>query len=142
MLTSAATFVLSSWKTTTEKFEEGSGSSSKNNSGVRDRRLHEPEHYSRETGGAKLSIFFWIIVAIEVLIGVLAAYLSWWANSLIDWNIPLKLFFSFFAFLCSWIYVIHFLIHKVDMAFYIKRHIAQPQMQMHMQQQQQLYGRV
>lgn len=148
MLTSAASALISSWKTT-ETFEDSSGGGpmvgvgrDRNRRHDNDRRDNrEPDHSSVGSG---LTVAFWIILAIEILIGALAAYLSWWANTLVDWNIPLKLLFSFFAFLSSWGYIIAFLILKIDMALYVKRSRAAsgPMMQqpMQQQQQQQVYG--
>lgn len=110
MLTSAATLAIS-WARGTERFE--------------DPKPHDGGRtYSRVDDGHKgrgFTAIFWILLALDILIGALAAYLSWWACGLVEWNVVFKLIFSFLSFLFGWLYVIAFLLYKVDMAMFIQR---------------------
>lgn len=73
---------------------------------------------SKSSGG----IFGFIFMSIFILLfGGYAAYLSWFANSLINWQTGWKIFFSFFAFLSGFSYLIAYLIHKLDLLNYIRR---------------------
>lgn len=68
------------------------------------------------------SIFSWIFFIIFVFVfGAFSSYLSWQANTLVHWDIGFKLFFSFFAFLSGFSYLITYLVHKLDLLNYIRR---------------------
>jgi predicted Na+-dependent transporter len=58
------------------------------------------------------TIIGWIIVA---MFGAWAAYLSWTANTLVNWNIFAKVIFSLFAALNGIGYLISYLIFKWDL---------------------------
>lgn len=73
-------------------------------------------------GKSSIGMFFGIISLIFVILfGSYAAYLSWFANSLINWQTGWKIFFSFFAFFGGFSYLMTYLIHKLDLLNYIRR---------------------
>lgn len=76
-----------------------------------------------EVNDKKESTGFWwsfTYILIVLLIGGFAAWLSWDANSLVGYNMVLKLFFSFFAFLQGFSYLVIYLICKYDLVRLIK----------------------
>ena len=67
-------------------------------------------------------IFGLIIFGLFILVfGGYAAYLSWYANTLVHWDTGFKILFSFFAFITGFSYLIGYLIYKMDLVSYIRR---------------------
>lgn len=66
--------------------------------------------------------FWWAFTyyVIILILGGLAAWLSWDANSLVGYNTALKVFFSFFAFLQGFTYLVIYLVCKYDLLRLIK----------------------
>lgn len=73
-------------------------------------------------GFAIFGIIIMIVVFIfTVIIGGYSAYLSWYANTLIEWGTGYKVLFSFFAFLSGVSYLLSYLIYKLDLLNNIRR---------------------
>ena len=70
-------------------------------------------------GASMIGLIFYLIFAI--LFGGYSAYLSWFANSMINWQSGWKIFFSFCAFFAGFSYLMTYLIHKLDLLNYIRR---------------------
>lgn len=58
---------------------------------------------------------------IGIVIGVVAAYLSWSCNSALQYNIALKIFFALMAYIFGLFYIILYIIMRYDTCTYIKR---------------------
>lgn len=77
-----------------------------------------------EVNEKKESTGFWwsfTYIVIILLLGGLAAWLSWDANSLVEYNVIWKVLFSFFAFLQGFSYLVIYLICKYDLVRRIKQ---------------------
>jgi hypothetical protein len=69
------------------------------------------------------SIVGWIVLVCIVLpLGVYAAYLSWGANTLVEWGPVPKSIFAFFAFIGGFSYLIGYWIQKYDLIQALKKY--------------------
>lgn len=71
------------------------------------------------TSADRISSILFIIV--WVLLGAMSAYLSWWSNTLIQWDTHFKVLFSLGAFLFPIYYLLMFFIGKLSLIRYIQR---------------------
>jgi hypothetical protein len=64
---------------------------------------------------------FWgmVVLVVEILLGFLAAYLSWTSNSLIGYAFPLKILFSVLSFFASYYYVLFYAIFRLDFVWLV-----------------------
>ena len=69
-------------------------------------------------GGLLLIIFIFLLI---IPLTILACYLSWNSNTLIEWGTGFKVLFAFFAFLCPINYLVSHLTHKYDLLTYIEK---------------------
>jgi hypothetical protein len=91
-----------------EKFEDSKYGGNKNNNNSTD------------------NFYYWFFMIIYLLLigiplGILACYLSWKSNTLIEWGTGFKVLFAFFAFFGPINYLFSHLIHKYDLLTYIKK---------------------
>jgi hypothetical protein len=95
----------------------------------RDRRDYE-RHMDAEVdaGGSAvsgivrvLSVFMAVVLVIELLLGVWAAYLSYTSNRLIDWGHPWCIVFAIIAFFSGAHYLFIHLINKLDLICAIRK---------------------
>jgi hypothetical protein len=70
-----------------------------------------------------LGFFFFMIflLLIGIPITILACYLSWTSNTVIEWGEGFKVLFAFFAFFSPFNYLLTHLIHKYDLLTYIEK---------------------
>lgn len=83
---------------------------------------------SKETEGSRLGNIVWrtiFIVFVVVVVGIslLASYLSWSTNSVLGYNILLKVLFAAAAFLAAPQYLLNHIVHKMDAFRFIERHV-------------------
>lgn len=57
----------------------------------------------------------------SIVFGIIAVWLSWKANTLAGWNVLAKLIFAIFAFLFGLVYVIIYLVCKLDLVNVIQK---------------------
>lgn len=62
-----------------------------------------------------------VSLAVGIVIGIVAAYLSWSCNTAMQYNFGLKVFFAFFAYLFGLVYLILYIIMRYDTCAYIKK---------------------
>lgn len=80
------------------------------------------EEFATIEASAESSVVGWIIWSIIVIpLGAFAAYLSWDANTLVEWDTIPKVIFSFFAFLTGISYLISYVIYKYDMVIALRK---------------------
>ena len=92
----------------TENFEDSNYGGNKNNDNSTD------------------NFYYWLFIIIYLLLigipmGIVACYLSWNSNTLIEWGTGFKVLFAFFAFLGPLNYLLSHLIHKYDLLTYIEK---------------------
>ncbi len=75
-----------------------------------------------DTVVTSISIFAVVMYIVwMVLFGIPAVYFSWTSNGLIGWNVGMKIFFAFFAFVSGLSYLFIHLINKLDLFLFIKQ---------------------
>lgn len=62
-----------------------------------------------------------ISVIISLLVGLFALYLSWSCNTALGYHIVLKIIFGFFAFLFGLVYIVLYIILRIDTCAKIMR---------------------
>ena len=93
-----------------------------------ERFSEKPTHAERERESWSTLRIVWTVMygVLVLLLGGLAAYLSWTSNSLIRRGTLAKVIFAIFAFLCNGWYLISHYLHKVDMIRYILKTSGAP----------------
>lgn len=88
----------------------------------RDDDRYSREHRRDDDVVKGIAIFTVVIYIVWMLLfGIPAVYFSWTSNGLIGWNVGMKIFFAFFAFLSGLSYLFIHLINKLDMYLFIKQ---------------------
>lgn len=77
--------------------------------------------FASQTKFAIFSLGGIVSLVIGIVIGVVAAYLSWSCNSALQYNIALKIFFALLAYFFGLVYIILYIIMRYDTCTYIKR---------------------
>ena len=88
------------------------------------RRHNRHDNNRNDTSGffSGISLLFAVLYMVSfVLLGGLAAYLSWTSNTLVGWHPGFKVIFAFFALLSWFTYLGTYLISRLDMVWFIQR---------------------
>jgi hypothetical protein len=62
-----------------------------------------------------------VSLAVGIIIGLIAVYLSWSCNSALQYNIALKVFFAIMAYIFGFLYIILYIIMRYDTCAYIQK---------------------
>ena len=78
--------------------------------------------------GVFFGVFFLIIflLLLGIPMTILACYLSWTSNTLIEWGTGFKVLFAFFFFFAPVNYLLSHLVHKYDLLTYIQKPKTSP----------------
>ena len=64
-----------------------------------------------------------IALIVGIFIGIAAMFLSWTCNTAIDYNVWMRSFFAFFAFVFGTSYILLYIIMRHDTCSYIKKNM-------------------